>query len=302
MKNNLEKLKPLLHSVVAADLNQSSSHFSIPEFPMGKSIPKIIHQTFYSTSLPDELTLNIGELKRLNPDWEYCFWDDSAIEKFIGDNYPISVLTSFNKIDSTYGAARADLFRYLLMYKCGGVYLDIKSCTDKPLNEVLKPDDRYLLSYWQNREGEEFQGWGKHPELGSFNRGEFQQWYIACAPGHPYLKSVIESVLRNISVYNPVYHGVGRHGVLRVTGPIAYTLAINKLLSTELHRLVENHLELGFKYSVYSNNTHRQIFRSHYTNLKISVVHLRGARRKIVRVLQLIQKVKNFFSDRLVHL
>ena len=35
------------------------------------------------------------------------------------------------------------------MYKVGGVYLDIKSCTTKHLEEVLLLTDEYLLTHWE---------------------------------------------------------------------------------------------------------------------------------------------------------
>ena len=35
----------------------------------------------------------------------------------------------------------ADVFRYLAVYREGGVYLDVKSTVTCPLDEVLSPDD-----------------------------------------------------------------------------------------------------------------------------------------------------------------
>ena len=46
---------------------------------------------------------------------------------YIRREYGESILSCYLRIDPVYGAARADLFRYLLLYRTGGVYLDIKS-------------------------------------------------------------------------------------------------------------------------------------------------------------------------------
>lgn len=258
----------------------------LPTFVEGVGIPRMIHQTFYHKNLPPELQNNANRLKALNPGWQYCFYDDTDIERFIRSNYPPLVWSYFCRIDPAYGAARADLFRYLLMYKCGGVYLDIKSSLTRPLDETIKPDDCYLLSHWDNGKGEQYEGWGMHTELVGMARGEYQQWHIACSPGHPFLKAVIETVLANTDKYNPALHDVGRYGVLRVTGPIAYTIAINRLLSKHRARLVHNHAELGFKYSIYKPTDPQEGFKTHYSALKMPIVKLSAAKKRSAVLLQ----------------
>ncbi len=36
-----------------------------------------------------------------------------------------------------YGVVLADIFRYLVIYNEGGVYLDIKSTVNRPLDEII---------------------------------------------------------------------------------------------------------------------------------------------------------------------
>lgn len=279
-------------------LNCPVSSNTFPPLAKGCGIPKIIHQTFYQTSLPPELQQNVRRLNGLNPGWEYRFYDDGDIVDFIRANYPPQVLNCFERIDKRYGAARADLFRYLLMYKCGGVYLDIKSSATKPLDSVLKPEDEYLLSYWRNKAGEPHEGWGCHDELGHMANGEFQQWYIVAVPGHPFLKVVIETVFRNIKIYNPALHGVGKHGVLRVTGPVPYTLAISRLLSDCKSRLVDSAADLGFAYSVYDQRKHVGIFKNHYTALTFPVVKLDHSKKSAAYLIYGLKRVKRLLNGR----
>lgn len=279
-------------------LNLSDSYFELPEVPQGQAIPKIIHHTFYTSQLPTELENNAVALRKSNPGWEYRFYDEADRENFIASNFPARVFQIFKQIDDVYGAAKADLFRYLLLYKCGGVYLDIKSAVTRPFDDVLKPDDQYLLSHWRNQKGEEFQGWGKHDELRESKNGEFLQWYIACAPGHPFLKAVIESVLTNIERYNPALHGVGKLGVLRVTGPIAYTLAINRLLSKHKHRLVDAKVDLGLEYTVYKGlYDHMALFASHYSWQTKSIVKLGFTRKQLARLIYGMQRFSRMASN-----
>lgn len=264
-------------------LNQPSHTTRLQLVTPGKRIPKIIHQTHYLDVLPPEINENIEKIKAMNPGWDYRYYNDNDILQFIKDNFGNKILDYFNRINPSYGAARADLFRYLVVYKCGGVYLDIKSSLTAPLDSILTDNDTYLLSYWKNKPGDEFEGFGLHPELNP-EKGEFQQWHVISAPGHPFLKAVIEAVLRNIDTYIPSLHGVGQHGVLRVTGPVAYTLAINRLLSAYPCRIVNTEEDIGLKYSIYKKFSHMHIAKAgHYTLLKDSVI--------------LLPRIKKYSSD-----
>ena len=46
---------------------------------------------------------------------------------FIFEHYGEDFLSIYQKAGTDYGAAHADFFRYLLFFKCGGVYLGCKS-------------------------------------------------------------------------------------------------------------------------------------------------------------------------------
>ena len=206
-------------------------------------IPRVIHQTYKTNDLPTEIFESVQRLKTMNPTFEYKFYNDEDCIEFIKENYDEETLSLYLSINPIYGAARADFFRYLLMYKVGGVYLDIKSCTITPLEETLLPTDEFLLTHWKGLD------WAD--EL-NYKFGEFQNWHIICRPEHPFLHRVIEIVKENIKNY---IGGADKGSVLRVTGPIAYSKAIIELLpkhktnrtnSPVREFLLEN--EIGLKY------------------------------------------------------
>jgi hypothetical protein len=232
----------------------------LPLFPEGTTIPRLIHQTYRSGDLPEPLQRNVSHLKQQNPTFEYRFYSDSDIEQFIGAEYGVEILNRYRRIAPEYGAARADLFRYLLVYRLGGVYLDIKSTTIAPLESTLRPDDRYILSHWDNGENGRHEGWGRDAEFPGLPEGEFQQWHIIASAGHPFLRSVILRVLDNIDRYTPQSFGTGRLGTLRTTGPICYTEAITQALSASdgtSFRKVRTEAEVGLAYSVFDKPTAR---------------------------------------------
>lgn len=237
--------------------NGAISYDWVPVFVTEKRIPKILHQVFSSTDpLPEELVNNVRTLKNLNSSWMHRLYNQDRIVNFIVEEYGFEMLRYYSCINLKYGAARADFFRYLLMYRCGGVYLDIKSSLGKPLDAIIKDGDQYLLSYWRNQAGESFPGWGMHEEVQCTGRGEFQQWHIVAVAGHPFLRAVIQRVMSNIDTYETATAGVGFHGVFRLTGGIAYTLAILPLLAACPHRLVDSQFELGFVYSICEKSWH----------------------------------------------
>jgi hypothetical protein len=265
----------------------------IPVFTEGAAIPKVIYQVYATRNLPLIIEENVLTIRALNPHWEYRLFDDAEMIDFIRTTYGEAVLGYYCRINNKYGAARADFFRYLLMYKHGGVYLDVKSSLEIPLDEVLRTDDVYLLSRWPNSKGQRFEGWGTHRQLKSIGGQEFQQWHIIAAPGHPFLRAVIERMLDNIDDYNPLFHNTGKDGVLRLTGPITYTLSITPLLSQHRHRLVNSQDELGLKYSVFGSSTalaHKSIFKFHYTELTEPVVILAGTKKLLWKLFGPFQK------------
>lgn len=236
------------------------------------AIPKLLHQTVRSLPAHPEIMKNIDFLKRENSSWNYRIYDDKECRLFVQDCYGGDILKIYDRFHANYGAARADLFRYLLMYEKGGVYLDIKSSCEKPLDLIIKDDDSYLLSHWKDPSR------GRHPAQGVDQ--ELQQWHIIAAPKHPFLKTVIAMVQRNSENYDPSRDGVGKIGVLKLTGPIAYTKAIAPIIRDHPHRMVDIE-DAGLRYSVLlrddKKSFHRNLVKRHYVKstapiLKVSAL------------------------------
>jgi hypothetical protein len=284
-----------LKALLIPQLNQPGKREHVPTFAPGDAIPRVIHQigmrpAFQDRQLPPRLQENVDHLRALNPGWDYRFHDDAAIEAFIRQHYGPAVWRLYGRIDTRYGAARADLFRYLLMYKVGGVYLDIKSSAALPFDAVIRPDDRFILSQWHTEDGQ-YAYWGEQHDVRNVKGGEYQQWHIMCAPGHPLMKAVVEGVLSNIEAYDPYLHETGKPGVLRLTGPSAYTLAIERSRARHPHRLVPGHDRLGLEYNIYSAapQSHVQVFGSHYSQQTAPIVRLGLIKRPLSQGYRLAQ-------------
>lgn len=240
----------------------------VPRFVTGDSIPHRIMQTCKSVNgLPEAIVRNISHIKAMNAGWEYCLFDNARIEDWINKSYGSVILGYYKRISPSYGAAKADLFRYLYIYKKGGVYLDIKSSMSSPVESHLHNDDSFILSYWDNLEGEGHAGIGHYSNIfDEFPRGEIPQWFIISAAGHPIIRDVIIQVLKNIDNYNPYITGIGWTGTVFTTGPVPYSLTIYKNVSKYPHRIVNAFTEFGFVYSIYENSHSDRTF--HATAIK----------------------------------
>lgn len=227
-------------------------------------VPKTIYQTLSSKGdIPEVWQKNIQRLKDMNPGWKYTLFDDEDIEKFILNEYGQRTLQTYLKINPEYGPARSDFFRYLLLYKKGGVYLDIKSNFKVPLDKIIT-SKAFPLYHW---------GKGKrhHKEELKNKHGEFIQFVIISPPKHAYLKRVIDNVQQNIHNYSVEKFGVGKNAVLKLTGPIVYTRSILEILNTKKHTIHKNFKRANLVYNATGQN-HAHVFKNHYSLLTSQVV------------------------------
>lgn len=241
-------------------------------------IMKIAKNFFQTYPKLDSLSVdyleNFKKIQVENPEWDCRIYDDAAVDALFSDFFSPDQCKLINKINPKYGVVKADLFRYVAIFKYGGVYLDIKSTLNRPLDQIIKPEHTLLLSQWRNRLGEEFSGVGLHPELLRVPGGEIQQWHVVAQAKHPLLKLVIDRVLFNLATYDPYTIGVGQMGVLRLSGPICYTNVIYPLFRKFPCQIVDAQ-SMGFQYSIYRKNLDRSRHAradGHYSKLNESIV------------------------------
>ena len=170
------------------------------------SIPKIIHQTFKSSKLPLITRWHISRFRKKNPAYTYEFYDDARIDTFLLAEFGEEVFSLYKKLNI--GAAKADFFRYAVLYKKGGIYIDIDSGINGSLDDFIQTDDAAIIT----REGD--------PSL-------FAQWALIFSPRHPFLEKTLELVMENIR------QNKYPHDVHQMTGPTVYTQGINSVLKKD---------------------------------------------------------------------
>lgn len=87
-------------------------------------VPLIIYQTWHTKDLPPKMKLCVEKLKRDNPEFEHHLYDLEDCREFIKMNYSKEILETYDSLVPI--SYKSDLWRYCVLYKKGGVYLDIK--------------------------------------------------------------------------------------------------------------------------------------------------------------------------------
>jgi len=169
-------------------------------------IPKIIHQIWSGIDGPlPELFRQFGETwKACHPYWEYQFWDNDRMNKFIDTFYPSS-LNTYHSFQ--YEIQRRDAIRYLILDRLGGLYVDFDV-------ECLRPHDSLIQS--------KTCCFSLEPEIHRLNFNMpllFNNALMASIPEHPFMKKIIETVFSYMPKTESLSEGLRRMEVLKTTGP-----------------------------------------------------------------------------------
>jgi hypothetical protein len=152
--------------------------------PSGEAIPKRIIQTDKSTPNLVRIRAMVSSLRLLHPDYEYVFYDDAQVDKFITYEFPQyrTVFDSFR-----FPIQKYDFFRYLAVYRYGGFYFDLDVLLASSLSGLLEygcvfPFEGLTLSHFLRAR------YNMDWEIGNYGFG--------AASGHPFLHAVIENCVR----------------------------------------------------------------------------------------------------------
>lgn len=249
-------------------------------------IPKVCYQTWVTKdrSKLTNVTLEVlAENKRLNPDIDFQLWDDNDVTEFIKREFPGDVYEAFATINPKYGAARADFFRYCVLFKYGGLYMDIKSHfrIKNVFGEIIQPDDECVLDLRKGLETYRL----------LWNYWTYEQWFLAFAPGHPYLRRMIDRMVRSIKAkietpVTPTDEGpswASKYLVMRVTGPDALAVAIHDAVIDYGVRHREVDYRKWVKYSKTGKNPeYANMHVAHYNEVK-EPLYVTPVKRKLRR-------------------
>ena len=133
-------------------------------------IPKIIHLIWVGPLDPPPIFKKcIQSIKEVLPDWECRIWTDADIPGLRLQNQ------EFYDEETCYGA-KADILRYELLYRFGGVYLDVDFVLRKPL-DVLHHAYEFYTSMMPGN-----------------SYDTIANGVIGCQQGHPIIKACVDGI------------------------------------------------------------------------------------------------------------
>jgi len=188
-------------------------------------IPKRIIQTGRHAVQPLHIRAMMANIRLLNPDYEYLFFDEERVQAFMDQEFPQyrAVFDSFK-----FPIQRYDFFRYLAVYRYGGFYFDLDVMLASGLSDLLKFGCVFS-----------FEGLTLSEYLRNHLRMDWQigNYAFGAVAGHPFLTAIIENCVRaqkEASWVEPMMRGfppllTSEYFILNTTGPglISRTLAEN---------------------------------------------------------------------------
>ena len=191
-------------------------------------IPKLIWRTAADSSWTTNCRSAFDLTAKTNPDWQQHVFTDADVLEYIHTAYASvpEIVQVADKIQL--GVLLADLWRLLIVYDKGGLYLDLKCPAVRPLESALSlATDKVYVGHWHHHEC--------HRHL--FESGELTNWVFMAPPRNSAVWAAVCRVVANLRALQTHedhdFMAMAEHGrrdpksrVLCTTGPIAFTSAL----------------------------------------------------------------------------
>ena len=144
-----------------------------------KPIPKNLfiswkNKDFYNSQNP--LILNgIGNFKNMNPDWIINLYDDKEVDDYLKKNLD---KIDYEKIKNRKIVEKVDLWRLMVIYEYGGMYMDLDRFYNKDINKIIKAKKQMKMC------------------LPTYRNKNFSQDIIISSPKNPILLNAINLNLK----------------------------------------------------------------------------------------------------------
>ena len=141
-----------------------------------QSIPRLLWQTDQSCTMSQKMRLACLTVEKLNPTYKYQFFNAEQRREFMIKHASVDTLKAYDSLIP--GAYQATLWRYCVLYKFGGVYMDVKVIGVTPLDAAIHANETSLLM----RNTKQY----------------IHNTIIACVPEENWLAEVIACVTQNV--------------------------------------------------------------------------------------------------------
>jgi hypothetical protein len=213
-----------------------------------KEIPR--HLWIAVRSEKEPLNYQMQPLFQRNSRWEVHVCGNDMKDEFMNKTFAnTSLLWAYHMIHPVAGAAKADLWRYAVLWTYGGVYIDDDSDMMQPLDKVIEPEDTLVVAYEKNgfngnrcyiprfhlSDFSSFRNESRSKEV--FYGRVLLNWAIMAAPRHPVLAAVMKNAVEIIkheffqdSLIRSLYTMHRWEAIMCATGPSLLTGTARELV------------------------------------------------------------------------
>lgn len=181
------------------------------------TIPKNIFQTHKSMKYikaKSKIYNATNSWKKYTNEFNYYFFNDKMCDDFIKNNFDENIYKVYSMLPMA--VMKADLWRYCVIYKYGGIYADTDTICKINPNIFI---NNSLLTV--------------APEPG---HNYFCQWSFSAPANSPILKTIIDLCVKRI-LTTPIK---GEHIIHYITGPALFSDGINLYLENNNKPIFEN--------------------------------------------------------------
>lgn len=165
-------------------------------------IPKVIHTTWKTSEIPDKWKAADTACKQILSDYTHRLWTDDEMESFVKTEYP-DFYPTYKAYK--YHIQRCDVFRLLVLYKYGGIYMDLDVVCKQRLDNLLNYD--LVLARSNNI------------------KTVFANLFFMASPNNPFIGYCIQQLPKHVQSYS----NSGKHfHVMYSTGPMFITKMVNE--------------------------------------------------------------------------
>jgi mannosyltransferase OCH1-like enzyme len=177
-------------------------------------IPKIIHQSYTKTILT-RLRNATYTWSLMNNNYKYMYWSDEDCDEYIYKTGDEKIKEAYFSLHAR--AYKSDIFRLCILYEYGGIWADISSECNYPLDNLITNDINLMIV---------------KDNPSQVTNGNIYQAFIAVEQKNEIIKFVLDLTVDriiNFKQYEITYPWI-HNETIAVTGPTIFAIALNNFL------------------------------------------------------------------------
>jgi mannosyltransferase OCH1-like enzyme len=192
-----------------------------------QKIPPLVYQTWEEKRFGKRHAKSIEKFRQRNRDLDFHLFDRSERDEYMEREWKSTKIQELYT-RARFGALRADIFRYCIIFQRGGYYFDISKGLDCSLTSLHSPEAEGVITYESNPALDlDSSGLLKQP------RHLVNQWGFGFVQDHELLRLHIESIEKNAGDYLNKIFPNPKLAILNLTGPRAFTQTVRDFAKSQ---------------------------------------------------------------------